>query len=85
MYYRIFVSDKGQFRNAENYEYVAEFAHRDFVEKTVRWMGKQKRYSEKDIIVKEVEHSGIAPKDGKVTGVITALGESFPIEEYEFS
>lgn len=37
-----------------------------------------------DIIFKEVDDKDFNNKDGKVVGVINALGEGLNVEEYEF-
>ena len=42
------------------------------------------KYKGKDIIIKAVDSNGIDPKDGRVDGVITSIGESLNVEEYEY-
>ena len=44
----------------------------------------KRRFEKKDIIVREYDGDGINPSEGTIAGVITVLGESLPIEEYEF-
>ncbi len=88
LHYRIFVVDKGDFRIVSHYEYIAEFASRKIADNYVEYMRGKKRYSEKDIIIREVfvkrTLSGEETESGKIIGVITSYGESLPVEEYSF-
>ena len=83
-HYRIFVSEAGGFRDSTKYEYVAEFAAKKAAANYVQYMFGKKRYGGKDIIIKVVDSSTFDPKDGRVDGVITAIGEELHVEEYEF-
>lgn len=87
-HYRIYVAEMGCFRDSSSYEFIAEFANEKIAGNYVTFMHGKKRYSNKDIIVREVTVKKTPHKDetteGKVVGVITVLGESLPVDEYEF-
>ena len=87
--YRIYISPMGNYRNSEQYTFIAEFEQEELARNYVVYMRGKKRYSNKDIIVLEVnvrENDGSeTTTNGKVAGVITVLGESLPVEEFEFS
>lgn len=74
-HYRIFMADAGGFRDPSKYEFIAEFADQKITSSYVQYMGGQKRYLGKDIIIKVVDIKGYDTADGKIDGVITALGE----------
>ena len=79
----------GGFRDSGNYEFIAEFESQKLASNYVDFMRGKKRYSDKDIIIQEVfvkkMLSGEETNKGKVIGVVTALGESLPVKEYEFT
>ena len=76
-HYRIYVAKTGGFRDAANYEFIAEFESQKLASNYVDFMRGKKRYSDKDIIVQEVfvkkMQSGEETNKGKVVGVVTAL------------
>jgi len=82
--YRVFVSDMGGFRDSSKYRFIAEFAEKTMAANYVSYMRGKKRYEKQDIIIKEVSSCEIDSKTGMVAGVITVMGESLPVEEYEF-
>ena len=88
-HYRIFTAEMGGFRDSGNYEFIAEFESQKLASNYVDFMRGKKRYSDKDIIIQEVfvkkMLSGEETNKGKVVGVVTALGESLPVKEYEFT
>ena len=51
--YRIFVSNMGEFRNHEKYEFIAAFADMKVASRYVTYMRGKKRYAKKDIIIKK--------------------------------
>ncbi len=87
-HHRIFVAKMGGFRDSSNYEFIAEFESEKLASNYVHYMRDKKRYSDKDIIVQEVfvkkTPYGEETNKGKVIAVITVLGESLFVEEYEF-
>lgn len=83
-HYRIFISEAGGFRNSSKYEFVAEFSAKKTTANYVKYMGGNIRYRGKDIIIKEIDADGCCAKDGRVDGVISALGEELHVEEYDF-
>ena len=83
-HYRIFVSVAGGFTDSSKYEFVAEFADQKVASFYVQYMFGKERYQGKDIIIKEVDVDGFDPKDGRVDGVVTSLGEELSVEEYDF-
>ena len=83
-HYRVFIANMGLFQDSANYSFVAEFADQKLAAFYIQHMRGKKRYIGKDIIVKEVEVEPVKAKDGKVGGVISVLGESLPVDEYEF-
>lgn len=82
--YRIFISEAGGFRDSSKYEYIAEFANPKAASNYVQYMYCKKDYKGKDIIIKAVDVNGVDPKDGRVDGVITSIGESLNVDEFEF-
>ena len=83
--YRIFISNMGKFESHENYEFIADFADIKAVTQYIGYMRGRKLYAKKDIIIKVVPIDAIDTSVGIVDGVITVLGESLPIDEYEFT
>ena len=83
-HYRVFITEAGGFRDSSKYEFVTEFASKKATINYVQYMGGKKRYGGKDIIIKVVEAEGFSAKDGRVDGVISALGEELHVEEYDF-
>lgn len=83
-HYRVFIAEAGGFRDSSKYEFVAEFADKKATVNYVRYMGGKKRYGGKDIIIKVVGADKFSSKDGRVDGVISALGEELHVEEYDF-
>ena len=84
-HFRIFISEAGGFRDSSKYEFVAEFASQKIASNYIRYMFGKKRYGGKDIIIKAVDADSFDPKDGRVDGVISSIGEELHVEEYEFS
>ena len=84
MLYRIFISNMGDFRDSSKYEFVAEFPEFKMTQNYISYMSKKKRYQGKDIIVKILSDREIDPKEGRVDGVVSAIGENLPVDEYEF-
>lgn len=72
---RIYVADMGQFKDPACYEFVAEFADPKIAGNYLRYMRGKKRYSKKDIILKEVDADASDPTAGKLECVCSALGE----------
>lgn len=87
--YRVYTAKMGGFQDSANYVFVAEFAKDKVAGEYMKFMRGKKRYSDKDIIAREVSVRKCGKKEetseGKVVGVITVLGESLPVEEYEFT
>jgi len=83
--HRIFVADMGDFEDSAKYSFVADFAEEKIAAKYVHYMRGKKRYAKQDIIVKEVPIGSIDNADGTVVAVISVLGESLPVEEYDFN
>ena len=87
-HYRIYVAPTGGFRDSANYEFIAEFEQQKLAQHYVSYMGGKKRYSGKDIIVREVtvKRTGVGEQVtfGKVVGLIASTGEELSVEEYEF-
>lgn len=81
---RIFVADMGDFKDSSKYKFVADFADQKIAAKYVKYMRGKKRYEKQDIIVKEVPTGTIDSAEGNVVAVISVMGESLPVEEYEF-
>lgn len=84
MSYRVFVAKMGGFRDSSKYEFVAEFVEQKAVVDYVRYIFGKDGYKGKDIIIKKIDSPSIDPRDGKVDGVISAIGEELPIHEYDF-
>ena len=83
--YRIFVCDMGKFRDSANYEFVAEFADGEVASQYCMYMRGKRRYTGKDILIKEVsDNQTIRASAGVVSRVISVLGEYIPVEECEF-
>ena len=88
--YRIYTAPMGEFADSSKYEFVADFANNKQASYYVTYMRGKKRYSDKDIIVREVTmRKKLINNDedillGKIVGVITVMGESLPVDEYEF-
>ncbi len=82
--YRIFISESGGFRDSSKYKYIAEFANPKAASNYVQYMYCKKDYKGKDIIIMAVDVNGVDPKDGRVDGVITSIGESLNVDEFEF-
>ena len=88
--YRIYTAPMGEFADSSKYEFVADFANNKQASYYVTYMRGKKRYSDKDIIVREVtmRKKRINNNEdillGKIVGVITVTGESLPVDEYEF-
>ena len=83
-HYRIFTSASGDFRDSSKYTFVAEFADKGITMNYVKYMTGKRAYQGRDIIIKTVDAGEFDPKEGKVDGVLSAIGESLPVEEYEF-
>jgi O-acetyl-ADP-ribose deacetylase (regulator of RNase III) len=87
-HYRIFTAPMGGFRDSANYEFIAEFENQKLASNYVDFMRGKKRYGDKDIVVQKVFVKkmpfGEETSKGSVVGVVTVLGESLPVEEYEF-
>lgn len=81
---RIFVADMGDFKDSSKYKFVADFADQKIAAKYVKYMRGKKRYEKQDIIVKEVPTGTTDSAEGNVVAVISVMGESLPVEEYEF-
>ena len=81
---RIFVADMGDYKDSSKYKFVADFADQKIAAKYVEYMRGKKRYEKQDIIVKEVPTGTIDSAEGNVVAVISVMGESLPVEEYEF-
>ena len=84
IHYRVFTSDKGQFRNSEEYTFIAEFTAYDRVNDFISYFLNKECGGKKDIIIKEVEGGPVDRKEGKVGGVITSMGEGLQPEEWDF-
>lgn len=82
--YRIFVAEMGGFRDSANYEFVADFANQKAASNYVTYMYGKSRYARKDIIIKKVSVPEVSAADGIVDGVLSAVGESLPVDEYTF-
>ncbi|MBR1780114.1 MAG: hypothetical protein IJ751_01765 [Oscillospiraceae bacterium] len=82
--YRVFVAAAGDFRDSSKYRFIADFADQKTASDYVSFMRGKKRYQKQDIIVKAVPYDGIDSTSGIVEGVISVLGESLPVDEYEF-
>ncbi len=74
----------GDFKDSSKYKFVADFADQKIAAKYVKYMRGKKRYEKQDIIVKEVPTGTIDSAEGNVVAVISVMGESLPVEEYEF-
>ena len=83
MHYRIFLSVPGEFRDPSKYEFIAEFADQNAASHYVQYMGGEKRFSGKDIIIKAVDVETYDPADGHIDGVINVIGEVLHVEEYD--
>lgn len=83
-HYRIFVSEAGRFRDSSKYVFIAEFPTKNDAANYVKYMGGKKRYGGKDMIIKEVDADCFSANDGRVDGVISAIGEELHVEEYDF-
>ena len=87
-HHRIYTAKMGGFRDSSNYEFIAEFESEKLASNYVHYMRGKKRYSDKDIIVQEVfvkkTPFGEEANKGKVEAVLTVLGESLFVEEFEF-
>ena len=81
---RIFIANMGEFKDSAEYRFVADFSDIRTASEYVRFMRGQKRYAKQDIIIKEVSISEIDASDGTVSSVLSVLGESLPVEEFEF-
>lgn len=84
LHYRIFISELGKFQDSDKYIFVAEFAVFKEALRYVQMLAGRKPFDLHDIIFKEVDDKDFNNKDGKVVGVINALGEGLNVEEYEF-
>ena len=87
--FRIYISEKGHFRDSRNYTIIADFCDDKTAGYYVRYMRDKKRYADKDIIIREIgvkdTPSGEEIRYGKILGVIAVTGESLPVEEYDFT
>ena len=83
VHYRVFVSAPGEFRDPTKYEFIAEFADQKEASHYVQYIGRKKRFSGKDIIIKAVDVETYDPADGHIDGVISAIGEVLNVEEYD--
>ena len=86
--FRVYVAKMGSFLKSANYEFIAEFENQKLASNYVDFMRGKKRYGDKDIVVQEVSvrqtDQGELVTMGRVACVLTVLGESLPIEEYDF-
>ena len=80
--------DAGKFRETKGYQFIADFADDKITGSYVQYMRGKKRYSDKDIIVREITvkktNSGEETELGKILEVITVTGESLSVGEYTF-
>ena len=87
--FRVYISEKGHFRDSRNYTIIADFCDDKTAGYYVRYMRDKKRYADKDIIIREIgvkdTPSGEEIRYGKILGVIAVTGESLPVEEYDFT
>ena len=86
--FRIFISEKGHFRDSKYYTLIADFVDEKTASYYVRYMRDKKRYADKDIIIREIAAMGTPSGEeiryGKILGVIAVTGESLPVSEYTF-
>ncbi len=86
---RVYISEKGHFRDFKYYTHIADFADNKTAGYYVRYMRDKKQFADKDIIIREIAAMdtsfGEEIRYGRILGVIAVTGESLPIEEYNFT
>ena len=83
-HYRVYIADMGQFRDPKQYEFIAEFATEELAAYYMRYMRDKKRYSKKDIIIRETAASKLSERDEKSIIACSVLGEYLLPEEWNF-
>ena len=79
--YRIYAS-AGNPLDTGSYLFVAEFARRKAAEKYADYIQKKKRYSDKSVLIKEVQAGEPAPEEGEIVYLLSPLGK-FPVQKKE--
>ena len=80
-FYRIYAS-AGNPLDTGSYLFVAEFARRKAAEKYADYIQKKKRYSDKAVLIKEVQADEPAPEEGEIVYLLSPLGK-FPVPKKE--
>ena len=79
--YRIYVTDPGQFKNEQSYEYVAEFVDARLTHKFSKEMRADEKWKKKDIIVRQVnveDHADFV----RTIVVLSTMGEYLPLDQF---
>lgn len=80
--YRIYVSEGGQFKNPDAYEFVAEFADPRLANNYIHYMYGKKPWGGKDIIVRE-EKVHKQTELVKTILVVSVMGEYLNMADYD--